>query len=122
MATLFFDRFTLKQIRLPLPVKESVNEMKLWIIAVSIAVTSIGCASIKYEKTLADGTHVKASAHSLFSNSALRNMAVDYSTKTTTNGFKVTGSTTEPNPESITATGTALGEMIGKAAQAAATK
>ena len=81
-----------------------------------------GCASIHYSKTVApDGTvKVNADASSLFSNSAIKGLQVDYSTKTTTNGFKVSGTTTEPNPESITATGAALGELIGTAAKAAA--
>ena len=57
---------------------------------------------------------------SLFSNSAIKGLQVGASTKTTTNEFRVTGTTTEPNPESITATGAALGELIGTAAKAAA--
>lgn len=80
-----------------------------------------GCASIHYSKSIApDGTmKVSADASSLFSNSAIKGLQVDYATKTTTNGFKVSGTSTEPNPESITASGTALGELIGAAAKTA---
>jgi len=92
----------------------------LLILTLTLACLAFGCASIKYSKTASDGTVTTASATSLFSNSALKGMKVDATTKTTTNGFAVTGSTTEPNPESITATGEALGTLAGSAAKAMA--
>jgi hypothetical protein len=79
-----------------------------------------GCASVKYSKTALDGSKVNFSNVSLFSNSALKGLSVESQTKTTTNGLRITSTMTEPNPESITATGSALGELIGTAAKAAA--
>lgn len=70
-------------------------------------------------KTAPDGSKVQFSGSSLFSNSAFKNLGVDYTSKTTSSLLKASGATTEPNPDSITATGTALGEMIGAAAKTA---
>lgn len=81
-----------------------------------VALTAVGCNNLSYTK---DGTRVSLSYNSLFSNSALKGLTVDGTTKTTTNGLRITSSTTEPNAESITASGSALGELIGTAAKAA---
>lgn len=54
---------------------------------------------------------------SLFSNTVLKGVGVDSTTKTTTNLLKLSSSTTEPNAESITASGDALGSLIGNAAK-----
>lgn len=78
-----------------------------------------GCASVHYSKTALDGSKVEFKVSSLFSNSALKGLSVENVTKTTTNGLRIASTSSEPNPESITATGTALGEMIGTAAKAA---
>lgn len=82
----------------------------------------LGCTNLSVERVNADGTRVKAHATSLFSNTTLKGLTVDGATKTTTNLLRVSTSQTEPNAESITATGTALGELIGTAAKAAAGK
>lgn len=74
------------------------------------------CTSIKVDKQLADGTHISASATSLFSNTTLKGLQVDGSTKTATNLLKVSTSQTEPNSESIIATGSSIGELIGTVA------
>lgn len=79
-----------------------------------------GCASVYVSKTMTDGSKVEFRTRSLFSNSALKGLKVDGVTKTTTNLLSITSTSTEPNPESITATGTALGELIGAAAATAA--
>lgn len=77
----------------------------------------IGCVPFKYERTAPDGTHTTVAASFPFwSNSALRGVNIDSSTKTTTNGFRMTSANVDPNVESITATGAALGELIGTAA------
>lgn len=78
------------------------------------------CTSINVEKRFTDGTIVKSSAKSLFSNTTLKGLIVDGTTKTATNLLKVSTSQTEPNAESITASTTGLGELIGTAAKAAA--
>lgn len=92
---------------------------RLLLLATSLTLAS-GCASVTYTKTAPDGTQTAFSAHSLFSNSALKGLSVDSSTKTTTNALRLASTGTEPNSESITATGTALGELIGAAAATAA--
>jgi hypothetical protein len=94
--------------------------MKRLIALAVLAGLATGCAVLRYEKTAADGTHTKARAFSLFSNSALKNLAVGKVTKTTTNEFTVTGTTTEPNPEAITASAEAIGTIVGVAAKSAA--
>lgn len=81
-----------------------------------------GCASIHLVKTASDGSKVEFNTTSLFSNSAIKGLTVDGSTKTTTNALRITSGGTEPNPESITASGDAIGTIIGNAVKAAATK
>lgn len=94
--------------------------MKRISVLIAVAGLAVGCASVTYKKTMPDGTVVEAKVSSLFSNSAVKGMTVDGTTKTTSQGFRITGSTTEPNPESITATANALGNLIGTAIQAGA--
>lgn len=94
--------------------------MKKLTLLIAVAGLAVGCASVTYKKTMPDGTVVEAKVSSLFSNSAVKGMTVDGTTKTTSQGFRIVGSTTEPNPDSITASGTALGQLIGTAAKAAA--
>lgn len=95
--------------------------MKLLPLLPLLAVLVSGCNSLKYETTKPDGTYVKASLTvPFFYNAAVKGLAIDSITKTTTNGFRVTNFQTEGNPEMITATGTALGDLIGAAAAAAA--
>lgn len=88
----------------------------------SLCVASLivtGCNNLSYTK---DGSRVTMHYNSLFSNSALKGLTVDGTTKTTTNGLRITSSTTEPNPESITASGDALGTVLGKALKEAIAK
>lgn len=87
-------------------------------LALLISLTALtGCHSINYTK---DGTKVSFQAHSLFSNSIVKGLTVDGTTKTTSQGLRITSTATEPNSESITASGAALGELIGTAAKSAA--
>lgn len=79
-----------------------------------------GCASISVTKVAPDGTKTTMTAKTLFSNTAVKGLTLDGTTKTTTNLLKVAGSTTEPNPEAITASASALGELVGAAAATAA--
>lgn len=79
-----------------------------------------GCASVKYSKTQLDGAKVEFKSNSLFSKTALQGLQVEAVTKTTTNGLRLTTSSTETQPEAITATGEALGQLIGAAAATAA--
>lgn len=81
-----------------------------------------GCADMTLTKTAPDGTVVKFHAVTCFSNSAIKGLAVDSATKTTTNALRVTSTASEPNSESITATADAIGNLIGTAVKAAATK
>lgn len=94
--------------------------MKRFIPLVLLLCTS--CASITVTKITADGTRTEFRGISLFSNSVLKTIQVDGTTKTTSSLLKASGASTEPNPESITATAEALGTLIGKAAREAATK
>lgn len=75
-----------------------------------------GCANVHVERG-ADGS-VKARAMTLFSNTAVKGLTVDGSSKT--NLLHVSGATTTPNSDSITATGEAFGNAVGAAAKAAA--
>jgi hypothetical protein len=87
----------------------------------TLAVLSLclnGCTNLKVTKVAENGSSISFKATSLFSNTVLRGLGVDATTKTTTNLLKLSTSATEPNPESITATGSALGELIGTAAKA----
>lgn len=79
-----------------------------------------GCTSIRVDQTKLDGSKVSFRASSLFSNSTLRGLKVEGVTKTSSALLGVTASATEPNVESITATGEALGNLIGAAAATAA--
>lgn len=94
--------------------------MKNTILVSVCAVLFAGCHSVGYTQKKADGTSIEFKARSLFSNSIVKGLTVDGTTKTTSQGLRITSTTTEPNPESITATGSALGELIGTAAKAAA--
>lgn len=100
--------------------------MKTLNLSIGLAILAMlcSCATSRYhsEETRLDGTKkiVDWNGNSLFSNSTLKGLTVDGQTKTTTNGLKIIGASTEPNPESITASGSALGELIGTAAKTAA--
>lgn len=96
--------------------------MKAILLSTATLLLTSGCASVQYSQTKPDGTRVEFSTRALFSNSALRGLTVDGVTKTTSQGLRITSNATEPNAESITATGATLGELIGTAAKAAATK
>lgn len=74
-----------------------------------------GCQSTTVSRTSTDGSKVTFSSLSLFSNTAVKGLNVDGTTKTTTNLLRITGGATEPNVESITATSDALGNIIGTA-------
>ena len=78
-----------------------------------------GCTQIAYHQQRHDGTRIEFNAVSLFSNSTLKGLTVDGTTKTTTNGLRLTAGETQPNPESITATGEAIGSLIGTAVKTA---
>lgn len=86
----------------------------------SAALLLAGCAQINVVQKKPDGSQIMFHGFSLFSNSAFKNLGVDSTTKTTSNLLKVSTGNTEPNPEAITATGDALGAMIGRAAREAA--
>ena len=77
-----------------------------------------GCTMLNVDKTNPDGTRISFHGTSLFSNTTLKGLVVEGTTKTTSKLMGVTAGATEPNPESITATGTALGDLIGTAAKA----
>lgn len=77
------------------------------------------CAHVTVERT-ANGTNTSLHATTFLSNTALKNLGLDTTTKTTSSLLKLSGATTEPNPEAITASGTALGDLIGTAAATAA--
>lgn len=77
------------------------------------------CTRLHVVRTAQDGSRVEFTGTSLFSNTVLKGVGVDSTTKTTTNLLKLTSSTTEPNAESITASGDALGNMIGTAVKTA---
>lgn len=95
--------------------------MKILPLLPLLLVICSGCNSLQYETTKPDGTHVKASITvPFFYNAAVKGLAIDSTTKTTTNGFRVTNFQTEGNPEMITASSTALGDLIGAAGAAAA--
>lgn len=79
-----------------------------------------GCTSLRVDETKVDGSKVSFNATSLFSNSTLKGLKVAGTTKTTSALLGVTAGATEPNVESITASGEALGNLIGTAAAAAA--
>lgn len=94
--------------------------MKRLLLTVSILPLLVGCARLSVTRTSPDGTRVQFEASSLFSNSVLKGVAVENTTKTTSALLKLATSGTEPNAESITASGSALGELIGTAAKTAA--
>lgn len=79
-----------------------------------------GCANIQVTQVAPDGSRVQFHASSLFSTSVLKGLAVGNATKTTSSLLKVATTSTDPNAESITASGSALGELIGTAAKTAA--
>ena len=85
----------------------------LALLTLALLATS-ACTSINYSKG-----DTKFQAHSLFSNSIVKGLTVEGTTKTTSQGLRITSSATEPNVESITASGAALGELIGTAAKSA---
>lgn len=86
-----------------------------------VAVLLCGCSSVGYTNTKPDGTKTDFNASVPFwSNSTLKGLTVDGTTKTTSAGLKIQSSTIEPNVESITATADALGSLIGAAAAATA--
>lgn len=85
-----------------------------------IAFVLSGCTNLKVTRIASDGSRIDFKATSLFSNTILKGLGVDSTTKTTSNLLKLSTSTTEPNAESITASGSALGELIGTAAKTAA--
>lgn len=99
----------------------TTNMKKLLLIStLALAALASGCAVISYDNTKVDGSRVHYSGSSLFSNTAFKGLVVDGTTKTTTNGLRITAGATEPNADSITASGEALGNMVGAAAKTAA--
>lgn len=82
----------------------------------AVLAASAGCQSIHYTKA-PDGS-VRFDAQSMFSNTLTKGLTVEGTTKTTSQGLRITSNATEPNNESITASGAALGELIGTAAKA----
>jgi hypothetical protein len=92
--------------------------MKTLLAIISCIPLLSGCTHLKVTKVSQDGSSISFRSISLFSNTVLRGLGVDSTTKTTSNLLKLSISATEPNPESITATGSALGELIGTAAKA----
>lgn len=96
-------------------IKKRTREMKS-ILFLSILVLA-GCVTAKVTKTVsATGTNITFKAHSFLANSALKSLGVDGTTKTTSSLLKLSGATTEPNPEAITASTEGLGTLIGAAA------
>lgn len=79
-----------------------------------------GCSNMTVTQTKPDGSQIRFHAFTAFSNSTLKGLQVDGTTKTTSKLLGVTSGATEPNAESITATGGALGEFTGSAAAAMA--
>ncbi len=106
------------------PLRMSADKLTLsfapLIMLLSVPLLSVGCASVHYDKTEITGEHTTFRATSFLSNSALKGASVDRVTKTTSEGMKLSGSTTEPNPDAIVASGDAMGQMIGTAVKAAA--
>lgn len=102
--------------------------MKKAIIPLLVTLLCAGCASMSANKTITTTatngvvttTTVNFKGKSLFSNSVLKNVTLDSTTKTTSAVLKATGVTTEPNPESITASAEAIGNIIGAASATAA--
>lgn len=91
----------------------------LWLMSILLSLSA--CSSLQYEATKPDGSHVKASMSvPFFYNAAVKGLTIDGTTKTTANGFKVQNYAVEGNPEMITASGAALGDLIGNAAAATA--
>lgn len=90
--------------------------MKKLILATIIALTTTACSSVHYKT---DKTDFSATIP-FWSNTVLKGLTVDGTTKTTSAGLKIQGATIEPNVESITATSEALGNLIGTAAAATA--
>lgn len=79
------------------------------------------CTSVSYERTAPDGTITKFRAYApMFNNEVLNGLAVDSSSKLSTNGLRLTSTSSEPNAAAITASGAALGQLIGAAAKTAA--
>lgn len=80
-----------------------------------------GCAHITVTKSVSiTGTNVTFHGTSFLANSTLKSLGVDAATKTTSSLLKASGVTNEPNPEAITASAEALGNIIGAAAATAA--
>lgn len=102
--------------KIPVRCEEHPTTIGCVALLLSLSLLVSACASVRYTK---DGQKIMFTVTTWFSNSALKGLTVDGTTKTTTNGLRITSTSSEPNPESITATGTALGEMIGTAAKTA---
>src|SRR5690348_7829056 len=95
--------------------------MKKHVVLLILPLLISACSSLDYEATKPDGSHVKARLQvPFFYNAAAKGLAVDSTTKTTTNGVRVTSVSAEGSPEMITATSTAIGDLIGTAAAATA--
>lgn len=91
------------------------------LITAALCCIMTGCAHITVEKTASiNSTNVTFHGTSFLANSAFKNLGVDGTTKTTANLLKISGATTEPNPEAITASADGLGSLIGVAAGSAA--
>lgn len=73
-----------------------------------------GCTSINTEMVKPDGTKVTMNAHvPLWANGILKNLKLDSATKTTSALLTISGASVEPNVDSITATGEAMGNFVG---------
>lgn len=86
-------------------------------IALLVLAAATGCTNLNVTRTNPDGTSTSFHVTSLLSTSAIKGLKVDGTTKTTSNLLAITQGATDPNSESITASGAALGELIGTAAK-----
>lgn len=99
--------------------RHQLHRRLIHLLVFPLLLASAGCTNIQITKTALDGSKVQFNATSLFSNTTLKGLGVESSTKTTSNLLKLSTGQTEPNAESITASGAALGELIGTAAKTA---
>lgn len=91
-----------------------------WLLAAINVLCLCGCARLSVVKTYPNGTSTTFHGIAFFSNTAFRGLYLDEQGKYGTNTLAVTQATNTPNPEAITASAEALGNLIGVAAAAAA--
>lgn len=76
-----------------------------------------GCVFGRYSTVRPDGSRTSFPFISFLSNSSIKGLVLDGNgEKRDAPGLRLTGATTEPNPDAITASGEALGKFTGAAA------